>query len=223
MRLFACACCRRVWPFITDPRSRAAVEATETFVDGLLAEEEFRAASSSARAAYAEIGEVADSHGFSETTENSAFNACYCAMTAAWHSRVDLTPDRTLAGEIRDMIGNVICAPPEDEDGTYEEVRAAFSLLEKRERECLSVMFREIFGNPFRQVVIAPNWLAANDGAVPKLAQGIYEERAFDRMPILADALEDAGCTDSYVLRHCRGPGPHVRGCWVVDLLLAKS
>jgi hypothetical protein len=53
--------------------------------------------------------------------------------------------------------------------------------------------------------------------------EAIYTDRAFDRLPILADALEEAGCTDAAILEHCRGPGPHVRGCWVVDLLLDKS
>jgi hypothetical protein len=55
------------------------------------------------------------------------------------------------------------------------------------------------------------------------IAQAIYAERAFDRLPILADALQDAGCEDADVLAHCRGPGPHVRGCWVVDLVLGKE
>jgi hypothetical protein len=58
---------------------------------------------------------------------------------------------------------------------------------------------------------------------VVKLAQAIYDDRAFDRLPILADALEDAGCHDAGILAHCRGPGPHVKGCWVVDLLLGKT
>ena len=56
-----------------------------------------------------------------------------------------------------------------------------------------------------------------------QIAQAIYDDRAFDRMPILADALEDAGCTDRAILDHCRSEGPHVRGCWVVDLLLGKE
>jgi hypothetical protein len=55
------------------------------------------------------------------------------------------------------------------------------------------------------------------------LAQTIYDQRAFDQMSNLADALEDAGCTDAAILDHCRSPGPHVRGCWVVDLLLDKQ
>ena len=58
---------------------------------------------------------------------------------------------------------------------------------------------------------------------VVKIAQGIYDERAFDRLPILADALEDAGCDNADILAHLRSPGPHVRGCWAVDLILGKK
>ena len=81
-------------------------------------------------------------------------------------------------------------------------------------------ILRDIFGNPFRPVSFAPAW--RTDTAV-SLARQMYESRDFSAMPILADALQDAGCTDEEVLGHCRGPGPHVRGCWVVDLLLGKS
>jgi hypothetical protein len=65
--------------------------------------------------------------------------------------------------------------------------------------------------------------LSWNDGLVAKIAQGIYEERAFDRMPILHDALLDAGCTDEALLTHCRRAGPHFRGCWVIDQILGKK
>ena len=82
---------------------------------------------------------------------------------------------------------------------------------------------RDIFGNPFRHSTISPEWLTWNNGTIPKLAQTIYDERRYDIMPILGDALEDAGCTDAQILEHCRGPGPHVRGCWVVDLILGKE
>jgi hypothetical protein len=84
-------------------------------------------------------------------------------------------------------------------------------------------LVRDIFGNPFRPVAIHRDWLAWNDGTVPKLAQTIYDDRRFDLLPILADALEEAGCDNADILGHCRGPGPHVRGCWVVDLMLGKS
>jgi hypothetical protein len=82
---------------------------------------------------------------------------------------------------------------------------------------------RDVVGNPFRRSKISPAWLAWNDGAVAKIAKGIYAERAFDRLPILADALEEASCSDAAILEHCRSAGPHVRGCWVVDLLLERK
>lgn len=67
---------------------------------------------------------------------------------------------------------------------------------------------------------VDPVILAWNNTTVPRLAQAIYDGRAFDRLPILADTLEDAGCTDQDILAHCRSGGEHVRGCWVLDLLL---
>lgn len=84
-------------------------------------------------------------------------------------------------------------------------------------------LIRDIFGNPFRPSTIDPAWLTWNNRTVPKLAQTIYDDRRYDIMPILGDALEDAGCNDEQMLEHCRGTGPHVRGCWVVDLILGKK
>jgi hypothetical protein len=79
---------------------------------------------------------------------------------------------------------------------------------------------RDVFGNPFRPPVFESTWRTAN---TTKLAQEMYESRDFAAMPILADALEEAGCTVSEILSHCRGDGPHVRGCWVVDRVLGKE
>ena len=84
-------------------------------------------------------------------------------------------------------------------------------------------LFRDIFGNPFHPVAIDAAWLTWNNATVPAIARHIYDDRAFHELPLLADALEDAGCTDADLLAHCRGLGPHVRGCWVVDLLLGKT
>lgn len=81
-------------------------------------------------------------------------------------------------------------------------------------------LLRCVFGNPFRPVAFDPRWRTADTVG---LARGIYEDRAFDRLPLLADALMDAGCADEQVIGHCRGDGPHVRGCWVVDLVLGKE
>jgi hypothetical protein len=81
-------------------------------------------------------------------------------------------------------------------------------------------LVRCIFGNPFRPVTLNSKWLTPT---VKQLAEQIYNERAFDRMPILADALEEAGCTVKEVLEHCRNSGEHVRGCWVVDKVLGRE
>ncbi len=85
------------------------------------------------------------------------------------------------------------------------------------------VLLRDIFGNPFRPASVERSWLTANDGAAAAIARAIHDDQAFGRLPILADALQDAGCSDEAILGHCRGPGPHARGCWVVDLLLGKG
>jgi hypothetical protein len=84
----------------------------------------------------------------------------------------------------------------------------------------LSPLVRDIFGNPFRPVTADPSWLTST---VAALARGMYETRDFSAMPILADALQNAGCDNEDVLNHCRQPGEHVRGCWVVDLVLGKK
>jgi hypothetical protein len=79
-------------------------------------------------------------------------------------------------------------------------------------------LLRDIF--PFRPITLSPSWLTST---VVSLAQQMYDTRDFSAMPILADALQDAGCENEEVLNHCRGSGPHVRGCWVLDLLTNRE
>jgi hypothetical protein len=96
--------------------------------------------------------------------------------------------------------------------------------LECEEFTYQAAVLRDLVGPfPFRPMSLDPGWLTWNSGAIPKLAQAIYDERRFADLPILADALEEAGCTHADILDHCRRPGEHVRGCWVVDLLLSKE
>jgi hypothetical protein len=119
-----------------------------------------------------------------------------------------------------------------------EPEKAAWSLgrafptsrANKDERACQASLFRDVMNNPFRPVALSPTVLAWNDAAVVRLAQAAYDERHLPtgtldngRLAVLADALEEAGCTDTDILGHLRGPGPHVRGCWPVDLCLGKS
>ena len=105
---------------------------------------------------------------------------------------------------------------------SQEPVPATFRRQElgRREKAFQCQILRDIFGNPFHSVSLDPTWLTAT---VKEIASGIYADQAFDRLPILADALEDAGCTSTDILSHLRGGGVHVRGCWAVDLLLGKE
>jgi hypothetical protein len=120
-----------------------------------------------------------------------------------------LAQDGQIGRAIR-RIMSVIMGDDSSAEGTAAE----------RKSEVLRPYIRCVVGNPFRPVSIDPLWLTSD---VLGLARGIYEERAFDRLPILADALMDAGCDNDDILTHCRSEGPHVRGCWVVDLILGKE
>jgi hypothetical protein len=100
--------------------------------------------------------------------------------------------------------------------GTVEEQ------MTQKKRDLLrnAELLHDVFGDTFCPVVFLPEWRTRTTVA---MAQQIYASRDFSALPILADALEDAGCDNLDILAHCRGPGPHVRGCWIVDLLLAKK
>ncbi|VTR97033.1 Uncharacterized protein (Fragment) OS=uncultured bacterium PE=4 SV=1 [Gemmata massiliana] len=97
----------------------------------------------------------------------------------------------------------------------------AFGPGEEETSEIVVTLIRDIFGPlSFRPVAFSPEWRSSTAVAI---AAQMYESREFGAMPILADALQDAGCDSADVLDHCRGPRPHVRGCWVVDFVLGKE
>jgi hypothetical protein len=97
---------------------------------------------------------------------------------------------------------------------------AAFRSGRDREKQAHADLLREIFGNPISPVAFEPSW---HSPAALAIARTAYEERCFEDLPLLADALEEAGCTNPDILSHCRRLGPHVRGCWVLDLILGKT
>lgn len=101
-----------------------------------------------------------------------------------------------------------------------EAERARVAEIERR-AQC--ALLREVMGNPFRRIEMNPSWLTWNAGTVVRFARGIARGRSFDQVPVLGDALEDAGCDDPDILAHCRQPAPHVRGCWLVDLILERT
>jgi hypothetical protein len=195
-RLFAAACCRGCWPDLLDERSREAVETAERFADGLATQSEMRAAYNAAYVA------VDDCRSHSPITEDRAI-AAFLTAARNINESAELVPITEDALEVASHVWSYAA----DREKPESEIQQ-------------SLLLRDIFGNPFRPVALDPAWRTS---AVLALASGIYDDRAFDRLPILADALQDAGCDHPDILAHCRGDGPHVRGCWVIDMLLGKS
>lgn len=180
LRLFACACYRRIWDRL-HVYTRNAAEVAEQVADGLATEDDLQNAYDSAwtwpRHPASNAGWVASS-----LPMEAAF------QSARW--------ERLSAG----------CQDP---------AQGHFLMTEEELAQCN--MLRDLIGNPFRPVAIASAWLTSN---VVDVARTIYEECRYSDFPILADALEDAGCNNAEILNHCRQPGEHVRGCWVLDSLM---
>jgi hypothetical protein len=194
-RLFAAAGCRRVWPLLCDGRSRRAVAVGEAFADGLVHARVADRAWRDARVALR--GLCGADRERRESPAARAAKAAVCACCAVW-------PTQGL-----NLVGAAAHA-----------VRAA---VPPGEGAVAADILRDLFGPlPFRPVAIDPAWLRWHWGTVPAIAKHIYEDRAFHELPILADALADAGCENEEVIAHCRTDGPHARGCWVVDLILGK-
>jgi hypothetical protein len=107
--------------------------------------------------------------------------------------------------------------------GLSETRAEAFFRIESAERKKQAAFLRDLYGDSFRPVQVDPGWLRWHDKVIVHMTHAIYDGRRFQDLPILADALEEAGCTDPEILGHCRGQREHVRGCWVVDLILEKE
>jgi hypothetical protein len=193
-RLFACACARRVWRNFPNDDGRRAVEVAERYADGQARKADLKQAQEGMTRASATL--------FRDDPHNIpvrfAVSAAYCATKAGVSSEMVFT----VALEANQSAGN--------RDGVVQ-----------------ARLFRCVFGNPFRPASAGPSWLTST---VEPLAQAAYAERDLpsgelvpERLAVLADALEEAGCDNADLLGHLRGPGPHVRGCWALDLLLGKQ
>jgi hypothetical protein len=209
LRLFAVACCRRIWHLMADPRSRKAVEVAEGFADGLVSE----AGRDEAEAAAESVRRVAYDPR-SECVERPDEFAAWAA-----HSAVDGAADNAARLTTADVAGARFS------ERWQAGVAADGSAAEAREQSAHADLLRDIFGSlPFRPISFDPSWLTWHDGLLVSMARRMYEARDFADMPILADALEEAGCQDGQILGHCRqADGVHVRGCWLIDLLLGKG
>jgi hypothetical protein len=205
LRLFGCASCRRIWHLIKDPRGHAAVEVVERFADGKASERELEQASAATEAAVRAVVRATD--------------------------RRDL--DREIPEHFALVTARALTYLSAAESQAWGAVDWAMPDLETRRIEKLAQarLLRCIAGNPFRPEPTAdPAWLAWSHGTVARLAAAAYDERLLPsgnldpgRLAVLADALEDAGCGDGGILAHLRSAGPHVRGCWAVDLFIAMK
>jgi hypothetical protein len=199
LRLFACACCRHYWHVPENERSREAVQVAERFGDG-----------------QATIDDLIDAcSGADGCAGDDYINRAFCL---AAEPKVDVIHVSTSLVEA--ACAEAMAAAVSNEGDYLTAYGTASSSAYAAERGFQCRLVRDVFGTPFGLVTLDPAWQTP---AVVKLAQGIYDERTFDRLPKLADALEKAGCDTDEVLAHCRQPGEHVRGCWVVDLILGKE
>jgi hypothetical protein len=210
LRLFACACCRRIERLLTDKRLLQGVEAIEQLADGYRQREELESVFGAVEQIYQEhLGRYGQSRRI-------------VGAPAIW-TLVDWQPDQSEYGTCQPetMTAN-LTAYEVGLGGNFNRDAEGWR-AESREHQAQCHLLRDIVGNPFRPVTIPASVLVWNDCTIPRIAQGIYDERAFNRLPILADALEDAGCDNADILKHCRQPGEHLRGCWALDLLLGKN
>jgi hypothetical protein len=185
--LFGCACARRVWGLLADPRSRGAIEAAEGYWDGEVSLRDYQEAA------------VAGQEALYAAQEGE--RAAACAAQAA----------------LRTSLGRA-----------WADVARAAG--DGAERATLCDLVRDVFGNPYHTPRIARPWPARPFSTIARLAQAAYDERALPagtldpvRLAVLADALEEAGVTDTFLVAHLRGPGVHVRGCLAVDAVLGKG
>ncbi len=220
LRLFAATCCRTIWHLLLDERSKKAVEVLERFADREATPTELCAAAQDARRA-AEDGERAENP--------------YAGWTAANAVGTGQVPEEDEDSELDD----VTLALRNAKDTAFSSAWAighyfhptdssdAWFTTTKAHEAAQGGLLRCIFGNPFHPSTLNPRGLTA---IVTTLAQAAYDNRILpagtldtNRLAVLADALEEAGCSSADILSHCRQPGEHCRGCFVIDLLLRKE
>jgi hypothetical protein len=195
LRLANVAICRRVERHLVDERDRHALAVGEDYADGLVSEDELAEAHAHANAVYESLRRQAMGR---EAYFWAILYLCWATAHSGLRMQIDAIDVVLYSSKPPDSI------PPEHRADAVAEAELA----------------RDVFGNPFRPVAFDPAWRTEDSVGI---ALKLYEERDFSSMPILADALMDAGCDNNDILNHCRSDKPHVRGCWVVDLVLGKE
>jgi hypothetical protein len=237
LRSLACHCCRRIFErYTADWADRvfqretgysggyvgpsqwrpdvllAAIDAAEGFIEKRVTAEQLQSAEQSARAVSTEQGFASASYRLGDSATGAEYEVGYvgwkCSDAVAF----------CCAQDIRGSVTACLSNAAESLSSGWIDFPNDYSVA--AERRVQATLIRDIFGNPFRPVTFSPAW---RTDAVLTLARQMYDSRDFSAMPILADALQDAGCDNEDILNHCRSDGPHVRGCWVADLVLGKG
>jgi hypothetical protein len=206
LRLFCCACCRMIWPIIPIGESRKAVETSEQFADGLVSSAALKAAEAAGRSV--------------PSSGTGGWLAAWAAAEAAGldaGAAAEWVP-RWAAEAAGEAVARAALA---SDDATPVKEAAAAAWRQQRQLQC--GLLRDVFVNPLRPVLtIDPRCLLWKNGAVVHAAQASYDRGGCEELYHLANLLEQAGCDDEDILAHCRAASGHVRGCWVLDLLLGK-
>jgi hypothetical protein len=221
LRLFAYACCSRIRHLLSDNRLLEALHAVEQRAEGKYGDIELEQVRSEANKAVDAI--EAGLYGPDGVLHANDISSSACAVLCASNSSFAPTKQyphySSPIGSVVFYVQSALVAPvwnaTQDRKKTDEASEA--------EAQLQVAILRDIFGNPFCPVSLDPTCLSWHDGLLVSMAQHMYDSRDFTDMPVMADALEEAGCSDQEILSHCRQPGPHVRGCWVVDLILGKE
>jgi hypothetical protein len=239
LRLFGCACCRRIWHLIPTKEEYRCVEVAEQYADKSASDEELelsiresmqpcRIVGSQGKLNWKQWMQVWTAASEAVKSFASCSSDFLLGLSAASTNLPIDSVDRT-EGSVRS--GAIVAASAwaiaellkEGSNGSTERLE----LLRQEEQRRQTTLLRDIIGNPWRPVSLDPSWLTA---AVSNLTATAYEDRALPsgqldpaRLAVIADALVDAGCMHFDLLAHCLEPGPHVRGCWVVDLILSKD
>jgi hypothetical protein len=206
--LFACACCRLVWHLLPDC-CHWLVEAVEQYAEGATATSDLR-----------ELFDGYYPHQVALSTASGGNQAAEAVGHLGWPWRS--RPIETGWPSATTWPWQVWYTSQCVARSVAESLAKSMPWEQARQRQ--GQLLHDIFGPLIvRPVAIDIAWLSWNDSTILKFVSGIYDDRTFADLPILADALEDAGCTDADILTHCRVPGEHVRGCWLLDALLRKN
>jgi hypothetical protein len=205
LRLFGCGCCRRIWHLLSPDWAKDCVLIGEAYADGIVCETELKRRFLKAPESLLGLG--------------------------GWHVE-RVAEAASAAGEARSLWALVAARDVSAPDGGMKEAdfprpwrRGRQWCPERSDQDSVELvaqaaLLRDVYGNPFRLTSIDPMWRTR---PVLALAQEMYDSRDFSPMPIFSDALVEAGCEDEAIMAHCRSGEPHVRGCWVVDLILEKE